>query len=454
VLLRRPSPLWFVLAPPIMLASTVVPVVAQNVALAAVNCSSTIFGNSVPAVPSEDDGAPVEVGVRFRTRERVDVRAIRFFKGDGNTGVHVGHLWSEHGALLATATFTAETTSGWQEAALDRPVRLEAGATLVASYFAPNGHYAADVHGLALGRDDGSAVYALADGVGGPNGVYLYGDGGRFPTNGYLATNYYVDVVVARPPPAAPTNLAVDAVGTNGVALRWDPDPLDGSTPVAHYLVMRHGKPIASVPADTPRYSDNGLSPGTTYRYTVVAREACGNASPPSEVLTVTTKAEVETIFTGGTPDVAASTDLNPVELGVKFQSAVPGTVQSVRFFRGRAIDSGYRASLWTAEGELLATGVVVEGQSPVPGYQEVHFARPVAIEPGTTYVASYFASEGGYGFTSDDLVEPVTSGSLTALGSETSGGNGVYRYGDTSGFPTSSYRASNYWVDVVFTRT
>ncbi|MDQ3932901.1 MAG: DUF4082 domain-containing protein, partial [Actinomycetota bacterium] len=37
------------------------------------------------------------------------------------------------------------------------------------------------------------------------------------------------------------------------------------------------------------------------------------------------------------------------------------------------------------------------------------------------------------------------------APASNTSGGNGVYRYG-TSGFPTSSYNASNYWVDVTFT--
>ena len=28
---------------------------------------------------------------------------------------------------------------------------------------------------------------------------------------------------------------------------------------------------------------------------------------------------------------------------------------------------------------------------------------------------------------------------------------NGVYRYGSTSLFPTDTYQASNYWVDVVF---
>jgi hypothetical protein len=28
---------------------------------------------------------------------------------------------------------------------------------------------------------------------------------------------------------------------------------------------------------------------------------------------------------------------------------------------------------------------------------------------------------------------------------------NGVYSYGSSSGFPSSSYNATNYWVDVLF---
>jgi hypothetical protein len=35
-------------------------------------------------------------------------------------------------------------------------------------------------------------------------------------------------------------------------------------------------------------------------------------------------------------------------------------------------------------------------------------------------------------------------------LASATAGGNGVYRYG-ASGFPDSSFNATNYWVDVIF---
>jgi hypothetical protein len=38
----------------------------------------------------------------------------------------------------------------------------------------------------------------------------------------------------------------------------------------------------------------------------------------------------------------------------------------------------------------------------------------------------------------------------LTALANGTDGPNGLYRYG-ASAFPTNSFGAANYWVDVVF---
>ena len=65
----------------------------------------------------------------------------------------------------------------------------------------------------------------------------------------------------------------------------------------------------------------------------------------------------------------------------------------------------------------------------------------------GTTYVASYFAPDGGYAFNAEGLASPVTNGPLTALA-----GGGVYAYGSTTTFPTNTYEDSNLWVDVVFT--
>jgi hypothetical protein len=84
-------------------------------------------------------------------------------------------------------------------------------------------------------------------------------------------------------------------------------------------------------------------------------------------------------------------------------------------------------------------------------GWQTATFTNgPITISPNTTYVVSYH-SNGNYTNTTNYFTSAVTSGPLTAPSSSTSGGNGVYRYGSASAFPTSTYNASNYWVDVLF---
>ena len=83
-------------------------------------------------------------------------------------------------------------------------------------------------------------------------------------------------------------------------------------------------------------------------------------------------------------------------------------------------------------------------------GWQEVLFARPVAVQPGVTYVASYYTSSGYYSANNDYFNTNVVSGPVTALGDGVDGGNGVYAYG-SGRFPRNSYRKSNYWVDIVY---
>jgi hypothetical protein len=55
----------------------------------------------------------------------------------------------------------------------------------------------------------------------------------------------------------------------------------------AHYLVLRDGKQVGSVPASATSYTDHGLVPGTTYDYTVVAAGLAN--SGPSGTATVRT---------------------------------------------------------------------------------------------------------------------------------------------------------------------
>jgi hypothetical protein len=161
----------------------------------------TIWGAaSTPAVPAASDGNAVEVGVRFTSDVGGTVTGVRFYKGAGNTGTHVGHLWSASGTLLATATFTGETASGWQQVDLATPVAIAANTVYVASYYAPSGHYAGDNGYFASSGVDSGPLHALADGASGGDGVYAYGSGVAFPSSSYRATNYWVDVVLNTDP--------------------------------------------------------------------------------------------------------------------------------------------------------------------------------------------------------------------------------------------------------------
>jgi hypothetical protein len=119
---------------------------------------------------------------------------VRFYKGAGNTGSHVGHLWSSTGQLLATANFTSETATGWQYAPFPSPVPIQANTTYVVSYYAPNGRYAFDGNFFANATVNG-VLQALASGTDGGNGVYFYGAGGGFPTNTFGSANYWVDLL-------------------------------------------------------------------------------------------------------------------------------------------------------------------------------------------------------------------------------------------------------------------
>jgi hypothetical protein len=165
---------------------------------------------TAPDTASVNDPAAVELGVRFRADSAGLVTAIRFYKGAANTGVHTGSLWSADGTRLATTTFAAETASGWQQAALDPPVRISAGTTYVASYHAPAGGYAASNRYFEAQGVDNAPLHAPRSGVDGGNGVYAYGAQGSFPSSSYQHTNYWVDVVFEPsttpdpPPPDAP----------------------------------------------------------------------------------------------------------------------------------------------------------------------------------------------------------------------------------------------------------
>jgi Domain of unknown function (DUF4082) len=104
-------------------------------------------------------------------------------------------LWSANGTLLAQATFSNETGSGWQQVKFTSPVAITANTVYVASYHTNVGYYSGDNGFFATAGVDNAPLHALRDGVSGGNGVYVYGGTPAFPNQTWNASNYWVDLI-------------------------------------------------------------------------------------------------------------------------------------------------------------------------------------------------------------------------------------------------------------------
>lgn len=172
-----------------------------------------------------------------------------------------------------------------------------------------------------------------------------------------------------------------------------------------------------------------------------------GTSSAPPPVSGAST-----TLFSPGTTPYQYTPDGAAVELGVKIRSDVSGYVTGVRFYKNSADQSSHSGSLWTSSGVLIATGTFTNETGS--GWQQLNFAKPVAITPHTTYVASYHTSSGYYHALNYFSAQGVDSGAIHALRTGVDGSDGLYWYGGGGIFPKLTYQNSNYWVDVVFSAT
>ncbi|MCU0379586.1 MAG: DUF4082 domain-containing protein [Chitinophagaceae bacterium] len=443
-----------------------------------------IFTNQLPTNQNQRDNTlGIVVGTRFRSNTAGSVTAFRFYKGAGNTGTHIGQLWTNTGTLLGQATFTNETASGWQQVNLANPISISANVDYIVSYHSSQGYYSTTGR-FFLNSVVNGPLTAPADATGRRNGLYKYSATPIFPDETYEQENYFVDVVFSPPAPQDGTPPTVTSIApaqgatgiSTGTSVTADfSEALDPSRVNGTNAFLRAG---ASTIAASVSYSSasnritiapsSSLSGGVTYTVTLKGgstgiRDVAGNALANDYTWSFTTvSAPVQsgtcpcTVFNTSQAvqpsSSIAKNDGSPLNIGMKFIPSQNGFVTALRFYKSINHSGTHTGQLYNANGTLLASAVFTN--ETASGWQQVNLSTAVAVTAGTTYIVSYHSAEGNYSTTVGYFDASVVSGPLTAPSTGSSGGNGLYLYGATPAMPVSSYNASNYWVDAVFTES
>ena len=156
------------------------------------------------------------------------------------------------------------------------------------------------------------------------------------------------------------------------------------------------------------------------------------------------------TVFDAGQGPLGNAITDSPIEVGMKVTAAEDGFITALRFYKQPNDAGAHSGSLWTAGGTRLAQ--VDFTNETASGWQTEGSSRvPIAVTAGSTYVTSYYAADGRFAMSQGFFFGTTGDAPLTAPPGT---GNGVYRYGSTSGFPDQTFNATNYWVDATFQRT
>ncbi|WP_225285088.1 DUF4082 domain-containing protein [Nocardioides nematodiphilus] len=439
----------------------------------AVACPCSIFGatplpttwTSVtgPSAPADtSDGSAVELGLRFTPQSDGFISGVRFYKGTGNTGTHVGSLWDSSGQRLGSVTFANETATGWQQATFGAGIPVSAGQTYTVSYTAPNGHYAYQYWAFNEAPLLAPPLQVAGGFGAAPAGVYALA--GKYPQSNYEGSQYYVDALFtttdSAPLSAGSQWPAADAASVPpSTTIRATFSRAVVASSVSVSVKDAAGASVAGTTtydstSRTVTFTPSAALAGATkYTVTLAATDPTGVALSAGKSWSFTTAVPQSppgvcpcSLFSDSTtPTLLEAVDTNQVTLGVSFSADTAGAVTGIRFYKGPNNTGTHTGTLWSAGGVKLAEGTFTN--EPSSGWATLTFSQPVSIAKNTTYVASYRTEVGNYSATPNAFAaSDLSYGPLHVTSTA-----GAYSYG--AAFPTTA-TSNSYLVDLVFTPT
>ena len=395
-----------------------------------------------------------------RRRPAAFVHGIRFYKGFYNIGEHIGQSVDARPARCwRPASPSGESLSGWQTVTFS-PVRCisRPDTTYVASYHT-DGYYSVERRIISR-RPISNGLLTVQPG----GGVYAYtATPALFPTNSFNASNYWVDVVFAAGAEHRAGGNGRHSGSRSARTGRWqspfaalvanDTDPNGDALTITAVGNATNGTVTLDAQTGNVIFTPNaGYSGPASFTYTVSDGRggtdygqcqpdgragSCRRVAVPGQRRadgpalqrrpSARTRHEVHRVRSAARSPASASTR----------RPATPARIPA-RCGRRRARCS--RTVTFTNES--------------TSGWQTATFSNPVADHAGTTYIASYHTTGSLCGdrelFHHRHHQRPADR---AVVGDERRQRR-LRLLRRAPRFPTSSYQATNYWVDVVFNQS
>jgi Fibronectin type III domain len=215
-------------------------------------------------------------------------------------GVIYADAGGSPGSLLAVSnefTYASSALPGWYDLTLARPLAVQPARYWIGVITGASTHVA----GFRYDQVPNARAVSANVYTAGPSDPF-----GSFSTDGEQMS-LYATVTTSSSLPTQPTGLTATAAGPNEIDLSWKPST--DASGVTGYTIRRNGSVVASTNSTATTFADTGLTPSTTYGYTVDAYDAAGNHSAQSAPASATTAAagsvqHYEYVFPAGAIDV------------------------------------------------------------------------------------------------------------------------------------------------------